>query len=100
MRLLLAAPFVAFPLAASAEAASATAGRGTDWIAIGMFVAIVLITLPFDQAPAHHAGDEIGDGGAVEVEHAAELALAGPWPLIEGGERSELDARGLRADVA
>ena len=40
MRLLLAALFVAFPLAASAEAASATAGRGTDWIAIGMFVAI------------------------------------------------------------
>jgi hypothetical protein len=45
MRLLLAALFVAFPLAASAEAASATAGRGTDWIAIGMFVAIVVATL-------------------------------------------------------
>jgi cation/acetate symporter len=45
MRLLLAALFVALPLVASAEAASATAGRGTDWIAIGMFVAIVVATL-------------------------------------------------------
>ena len=45
MRFLLAAQFVAFPLAASAQAASAAAGRGSDWIAIGMFVAIVLATL-------------------------------------------------------
>jgi cation/acetate symporter len=45
MRLLLAALFVALPLVASAKAASATAGRGTDWIAIGMFVAIVVATL-------------------------------------------------------
>jgi cation/acetate symporter len=45
MRLLLAAQLVAFPLAASAEATSAPAGRGSDWIAIGMFVAIVVATL-------------------------------------------------------
>jgi cation/acetate symporter len=36
---------VAFPIAAYAQAASGTTGRSTDWIAIGMFVAIVLTTL-------------------------------------------------------
>jgi cation/acetate symporter len=45
MSVLLAALLAAFPFAASAQAASATAGRGTDWIAIAMFVAIVLTTL-------------------------------------------------------
>ena len=45
MRVILAALLAAFPFAASAQAASATAGRGTDWIAIAMFVAIVLTTL-------------------------------------------------------
>lgn len=45
MRILLAVLFIAVPFAACAQAASATAGRGTDWIAIGMFVAIVLTTL-------------------------------------------------------
>jgi cation/acetate symporter len=41
----LAALLVAFPLTASAQAGAATAGRGSDWVAIGMFVAIIIATL-------------------------------------------------------
>jgi cation/acetate symporter len=45
MRALLAAIFMAFPIAAFGQGAAATGGRGADWIAIMMFVAIVIITL-------------------------------------------------------
>jgi hypothetical protein len=62
--------------------------------------AIVFVALAFDQATPCHAGDEISDGGAVEVKCASEVALAGPRPLIKDGEHGELDAGGFRADVA
>lgn len=62
--------------------------------------AVVFVALAFDQATADHAGDEISDGGAVEVKRKSEVALAGPRPLIKDGERGELDAGGFRGDVA
>ncbi|WP_166301889.1 cation/acetate symporter ActP [Bradyrhizobium sp. 2S1] len=43
--LLAAALIAAVPFAAMAQSASVTGGRGTDWIAIGMFALIVAITL-------------------------------------------------------
>lgn len=62
--------------------------------------AIVFVALAFDQATAHHAGDEISDGGAIEVKRTSEVALAGPRSLIKDGERGELDAGGFTADIA
>ena len=60
MRFLLAAQFVAFPLAASAQAAVAADGRGTDWIAIGMFVAIALTTLVITYRSAGRTKSRVG----------------------------------------
>ena len=45
MRALLTILLLAVPFAVPAHAATAAAGRGSDWIAIGMFVAIVVATL-------------------------------------------------------
>jgi len=44
-RCLLTASIVAFPVAALAQTAPAKGARGPDWIAIGMFLIIVLATL-------------------------------------------------------
>jgi cation/acetate symporter len=94
MRLLLAALFVALPLVASAEAASATAGRGTDWIAIGMFVAIVVATLIItyrsagstkskaDFYTAGHSITPLQNGLAIAGDFLSAAALLGISALV------------------
>jgi cation/acetate symporter len=94
MRLLLAVQFVAFPLAASAQAASATAGRGSDWIAIGMFVAIVIATLVItyrsagstkskaDFYTAGHAITPLQNGLAIAGDFLSAAAFLGISALV------------------
>jgi cation/acetate symporter len=94
MRVLLAALLVAFPLAASAQAASATAGRGTDWIAIAMFVAIVLTTLVItyrsagstksraDFYTAGHAITPLQNGLAIAGDFLSAAAFLGISALV------------------
>jgi cation/acetate symporter len=94
MRLLLAAQFVAFPLVASAQAASATAGRGSDWIAIGMFLAIVIATLVItyrsagstkskaDFYTAGHAITPLQNGLAIAGDFLSAAAFLGISALV------------------
>ena len=94
MRFLLAAQFVAFPLAASAQAAVAADGRGTDWIAIGMFVAIVLTTLVItyrsagrtksrvDFYTAGHAITPLQNGLAIAGDFLSAAAFLGISALV------------------
>lgn len=94
MRVLLAALFVAFPFAAWAQAASATAGRGTDWIAIGMFMAIVLTTLVItyrsagstksraDFYTAGHAITPLQNGLAIAGDFLSAAAFLGISALV------------------
>jgi cation/acetate symporter len=94
MRLLLAAQFVAFPLAASAQTAVANAGRGSDWIAIGMFVAIVVATLVItyrsagstkskaDFYTAGHAITPLQNGLAIAGDFLSAAAFLGISALV------------------
>ena len=95
MRILWAAAlFVAFPFAAYAQAVSGTAGRGTDWIAIGMFVAIVLTTLVItyrsagstksraDFYTAGHAITPLQNGLAIAGDFLSAAAFLGISALV------------------
>jgi cation/acetate symporter len=94
MRVSLAALFVTFPFAASAQAASETAGRGSDWIAIGMFVAIVLTTLVItyrsagstksraDFYTAGHAITPLQNGLAIAGDFLSAAAFLGISALV------------------
>jgi cation/acetate symporter len=94
MRVLLAALLAAFPVVASAQAASATAGRGTDWIAIAMFVAIVLTTLVItyrsagstksraDFYTAGHAITPLQNGLAIAGDFLSAAAFLGISALV------------------
>jgi cation/acetate symporter len=94
MRVLLAALLVTFPFAARAQAASATAGRGTDWIAIAMFVAIVLTTLVItyrsagstkskaDFYTAGHAITPLQNGLAIAGDFLSAAAFLGISALV------------------
>jgi cation/acetate symporter len=94
MRVLLAALLTAFPVVASAQAASATAGRGTDWIAIAMFVAIVLTTLVItyrsagstksraDFYTAGHAITPLQNGLAIAGDFLSAAAFLGISALV------------------
>ena len=80
-RCLLAASIVAFPVAASAQMASATAVRGPDWIAVGMFLVIVLATLVITY---RSAGSTKSKAGFYTAGHAITplqngLAIAGDF---------------------
>ncbi|MCP1914262.1 MULTISPECIES: cation/acetate symporter ActP [Bradyrhizobium] len=59
-RWLLIALCVVFPFAAMAQGASAAAARGPDWIAIGMFLIIVAVTLVITWRSAGSTGSKAG----------------------------------------
>jgi cation/acetate symporter len=94
MRWLLAALITAFPLAALAQTASATAARGPNWIAIGMFMVIVMATLVItyrsagstkskaDFYTAGHAITPLQNGLAIAGDFLSAAAFLGISALI------------------
>jgi cation/acetate symporter len=93
-RCLLAALAVAFPLAASAQTPAATAARSPDWIAIGMFTAIVIATLVItyrsagrtkskaDFYTAGHAITPLQNGLAIAGDFLSAAAFLGISALV------------------
>jgi cation/acetate symporter len=93
-RSLLAALAVAFPLTASAQAVAARAARDPDWIAIGMFTAIVIATLVItyrsagrtkskaDFYTAGHAITPLQNGLAIAGDFLSAAAFLGISALV------------------
>ncbi len=93
-RWLLTALATAFPFAALAQAAPATAGRGPDWIAIGMFLVIVVATLVItyrsagstkskaDFYTAGHAITPLQNGLAIAGDFLSAAAFLGISALV------------------
>lgn len=94
MKRLLTAFLAAFPLAASAQEAPAVASRGPDWIAIGMFLAIVIATLVItyrsagstkskaDFYTAGHAITPLQNGLAIAGDFLSAAAFLGISALV------------------
>jgi cation/acetate symporter len=93
-RCLLAALMAAYPLAASAQTAAAAGARGPDWIAIGMFLAIVVATLVItyrsagstkskaDFYTAGHAITPLQNGLAIAGDFLSAAAFLGISALV------------------
>jgi cation/acetate symporter len=94
MRYFLAVLFATFPLAAVAQSTASTGGRSTDWIAIGMFVAIVIATLVItyrsagstkskaDFYTAGHAITPLQNGLAIAGDFLSAAAFLGISALV------------------
>jgi cation/acetate symporter len=94
LRWLLVALATAFPLTAFAQAAPATAARGPDWIAIGMFMVIVVATLVItyrsagstkskaDFYTAGHAITPLQNGLAIAGDFLSAAAFLGISALV------------------